>query len=180
MKVEEGHDGQLLGAVVRPDRVGFGDGDAVVEVQDELHAEEGKEETDAVFDGARGLNRRGAVFALRNIVVVGYDGADKVKRGVDGIGEVIAEVVVSCRGGGADAIVFREVGGVELFLLELISMRLKTSVIVLITYLKRAACSVIQTPVVINIEAHKSQDCEVEQDCPSGHNPRITIKPRTP
>ncbi|KFY26099.1 hypothetical protein V493_04265 [Pseudogymnoascus sp. VKM F-4281 (FW-2241)] len=56
VKVEERHDGELLGAVVRPGGVGFGDGDAVVEVQDELHAEEGEEEADAVFDGAGGLD----------------------------------------------------------------------------------------------------------------------------
>lgn len=126
VEVEERHDGELLGAVVRPDGVGFGDGDAVVEVQDEFHAEEGEEEADAVFEGARGLDRGGAVFALRDVVVVGDDGADEIERGVDGVGEVVAEVIVSCGGGGADAIVFGEVGGVELFLLELISMRFRT------------------------------------------------------
>lgn len=92
-------------------------------MQDELHAEEGEEEADAVFEGARGLDGWRAVFALRYVVVEGYDGTDEVEGGVDGIGKVVAEVVVSCGSGGADAIVFREVGGVELFLLELISMR---------------------------------------------------------
>ena len=125
VEVEERHDRELLGTVVRPDGIGFGDGDAVVEVQDEFHAEEGEEEADAVFEGARGLDRRGPVFALRDVVVVGDDRADEVERGVDGVGEVVAEVVVFCRGGGADAIVFGEVGGVELFLLELISMRVR-------------------------------------------------------
>lgn len=60
---------------------------------------------------------------MRDVVVEGYDGADEIEGSVDGIGEVVAEVVVSCRGGGANTIVFGEVGGVELFLLELISMR---------------------------------------------------------
>lgn len=58
MQVEEGHDGELLSAVVRPDGVGLGDGNTVVKVQDELHAEEGEEEADTIFDGAGGLNGR--------------------------------------------------------------------------------------------------------------------------
>lgn len=58
---------------------------------------------------------------MRDVVVKGDDWANEIERGVDGVSEVVAEVVVSCGGRGADAIIFREVGGVELFLLELIS-----------------------------------------------------------
>lgn len=63
---------------------------------------------------------------MRYVVVESYNGANEVEGGVDGVGEVVAEAVISRGGGGADTVVFREVGGVELFLLELISMRVKT------------------------------------------------------
>lgn len=56
VQIEVAEEGELDWGVVGPVGVGFGDCDAVVEVQDYFHAEEGKEESDAVFESAFALD----------------------------------------------------------------------------------------------------------------------------
>ena len=99
VEVEVGEHGELEGRVRAPVRVGFGDGDGVDEVQDELHGEEGEQEADAVEEGALGGDGAEGVAELGYIVVEGDDGAGDVERGVEGVGEVVTECIVGRSGG---------------------------------------------------------------------------------
>lgn len=166
MQVEIREEGELRGCVVRPIRVSLGDGDAVVEVQDELHAEEGKEEADSVFYSSGLLDGGGGVFELGDVVVEGYDGAGEVEGGVDGVADVVAEGVVFWGGGNGDSIALGEVGRVELLLLGGISGLFERSSGG-ITNLYWASTSAVETPVVVQVKADQSQHCEIEQNLPS-------------
>jgi len=121
VEIEVTHETELLRCVVRPVRVALGNGNAVVEVQHQFHAEECEEEADSIFGGSRTFDGRGGVLRLRDVVVEGEDWTGEVERGVNGVGEVVAEVVVCSCGGSTDTVVFGEVGRVELFLLRTIS-----------------------------------------------------------
>lgn len=86
MHAEVGQEAQLDGSVVGPVGVAFGYGDAVVEVQNKLHGQEAEEEADGILGSAGPLDGRRGVFALRDVVVEGDDGAGEIEGGVDGVG----------------------------------------------------------------------------------------------
>lgn len=97
------------GGVVGPIWVSFRDCDAVVEMEDEFHCEEGEQESNSVFDCAPGFYALGWVSELGDVVVEGEDWAGDVEGGVDGVCEVVAEIVVVCVCGDGDTISFRQI-----------------------------------------------------------------------
>lgn len=104
VQVEVGQEGDLRGRVRAPFRPRLGDGAHVVVVQDQLHREEGEREAQGVLERARPRERGRLVALLGDVVVKGNDGPREVERGVDGVGEVVAEAVVLGRGRDGDAI----------------------------------------------------------------------------
>ena len=62
------------------------------------------------------------IAALGDVVVECQDGAGEVEGRVEGVGEVVAEGEVGWFGGDGDAIALGEIGRVELFLLDVISL----------------------------------------------------------
>lgn len=117
VEVDEGEEAQLGWCVRPPDGVGLADGAHVVEMQDALHGQQAEEEAHRVADGARALNAGGAVLTLRDVVVERHDGARQVQRGVDGVGHVVAEVVVPRVRRDGDTFALGKLGWVRLLLL---------------------------------------------------------------
>ena len=73
VEVEVREKRELGGAIVRPVGVAFRDSHTIVEVEEELHCEETKDESDTVLDGARSLDTGRWVLHLRDVVVERYD-----------------------------------------------------------------------------------------------------------
>lgn len=96
MQIEVADHAELRGGVVEPGAGGggFGDGDDVGVVEDELHGEDGEGEAEGVFQDMAGrADCGGGVTLLRGLArwrarVVGADLVDKVVEGDDWPGEV--------------------------------------------------------------------------------------------
>ena len=113
MQVEVAEHTQFEGRVGRPVGVGFTDCDDVDCVQEEFHAEKGKQEADGVEGGSAGCDAGEGVGRLGDVVVEGEDWAGEVQGWVEDVGEICAERgEVGCWGGNGYAIAFREGGGV--------------------------------------------------------------------
>jgi len=121
VEVEVSKHAELERGISFPIGLSFEDSDGVDVVEDKFHGEKANEEADAVEGGAGAGDAFRGVFDLGDIVVEGEDWAGKVEGGVEDVGEVVAEGVVLVAGGCGDAVSFREVGEVELFLFVLIS-----------------------------------------------------------
>lgn len=73
VKVEERQETELGSGIVAPNRGCFANRADIVKVQDELHGEKHKQESNAVSNGARPFNARGTMLGLRDVVVERQD-----------------------------------------------------------------------------------------------------------
>ncbi|KAJ8112196.1 hypothetical protein OPT61_g5387 [Boeremia exigua] len=130
----------------------------VLEVEEAQHAELGgghDDEADGVQGGAAAGDTVGAVAGLGDVVVEGEDGAGEVEGRVHGVGEVVAEGEVVGLGGDGDAVALGEVGGVELLLLDVISL---------------------MGGLGVEVEADQTEDREVEEDVPAGDQSAVAVE----
>jgi hypothetical protein len=97
------------------------DGDHVHVMNHDFHGEQDNNETNKVEGGSLGSDAVRFVSALSDVVIESNDGPSEVERRVHGIGEVVAERIISRFSGYSDSVPLGEIGRVELFLLDVIS-----------------------------------------------------------
>lgn len=122
LEIEESEHAELCGCVLRPVRLGVEDGNHVHVVDHEFHRQKDDDEAYSVHCCALRSDAVWAVALLRSPVVEGEDGTGEVERRVHGVSEIVAEGEVLGFRRDGHAVALGEVGGVELFLLEVISL----------------------------------------------------------
>ena len=87
----------------------------------DLHDKEGKEESDPVEDCSRPRDATGGIALLRDVIIERQDGASQVEGRIQRICKIISKGVVLRFGREINTVAFREVRGIELLLLMIIS-----------------------------------------------------------
>lgn len=121
LQVEETQHTKLGWCVLGPIGSGMEDGDHVHVMNHDFHGEQDNNETNKVEGGSLGSDAVRFVSALSDVVIESNDGPSEVERRVHGIGEVVAERIISRFSGYSDSVPLGEIGRVELFLLDVIS-----------------------------------------------------------
>ena len=121
-EVEEAQHTKLRGCVLRPVRFSVEDGDHVHVMDHDFHGKQYNNEANGVHGSAFSGDAMRAVPLLRDPIVERHDRTSEVQWRVHCIGKVVAKGEVLWLSRNSDTIALGEVRGIELLLLDVISM----------------------------------------------------------